>query len=88
MKINFFATYEFCQYLNEGKLNETIDVFELESIAYPPQNGSGVIICKLADASILFRIFNLWRKNFNTSFNFKLALTNEKLTSSLTENCF
>ena len=29
-----FAINEFCQYLNEDKLNETIDGFELESIAH------------------------------------------------------
>ena len=83
-----FATNEFCQYLNEGKLNERIDGFELQSIAHTPQNGSGVIICKVADVSTLFRIFNMWRKNFNISFNFKPALTNEELAFSLNENCF
>ena len=83
-----FATNEFCQYFKEGKLNESIDGFELKYIAHTPQNGSGIIICKVADASIIFRIFNMWRKNFNISFNFKPALTNEELASSLTENCF
>ena len=83
-----FATNEFCQYFKEGKLNESIDGFELKYIAHTPQNGSGTIICKVADASIIFRIFNMWRKNFNISFNFKPALTNEELASSLTENCF
>ena len=81
-----FATNEFCQYFNEGKLNESIDGFELLFITHTPQNGSGVIICKVADVSTLFRIFNMWRKNFNISFNFKPALTNEKLTYSLTES--
>ena len=83
-----FATNEFCQYLNEGKLNERIDGFELESIAHTPQDGSGVIICKAINVSILMRIFNMWRKNFNISFNFKPALTNEELASSNNENCF
>ena len=83
-----FATNEFCQYLNEGKLNESIDGFELESIAHTPQDGSGVIICKAADVNKLMRIFNMWRKNFNISFNFKPALTNEQLASSHFENCF
>ena len=50
-----------------------------------PQNGSRVILCKVVDASILFRIFNMWRKNFNISFNFKPALINEELAYSLTE---
>ena len=83
-----FATNEFCQYLNEGKLNEGIEGFELECIAHTPQNGSGVIICKVNNVSTLFRITNMWRKNFNISFNFKPALTNEELASSRIENCF
>ena len=83
-----FATNEFCQYLNEGKLNESIEGFKLEYIAHTPQNGSGVIICMAADVKIIFKIFNMWRKNFNISFNFKPALTNEELAFSYNEDCF
>ena len=83
-----FATNEFCQYLNEGKLNESIDGFELLFIAHTPQNGSGVIVCKVANVTTLFKIFNIWRKNFNISFNFRPALTNDELASSHFENNF
>ena len=81
-----FATNEFCQYFNKGKLNESIDGFELLFIAHTAQNRLGVILCKVADVSILFRIFNMWQKNFNFSFNFKPALTNEELAYSLRES--
>ena len=83
-----FATNEFCQYLSEGKLNESIEGFELEYIAHTPQDGSGVIICKAREVGIIFKIFNMWRKNFNITFNFKPALTNDELASSHIENCF
>ncbi len=83
-----FATYEFCQYLSKGKLNQSVEGFELESIVHTPQNGSGVIICKAKDASTMFKIFNMWRKYFNISFNFKPALTNEELAGSHIENSF
>ena len=83
-----FATNEFCQYLNEGKLSESIEGFKLEYIAHTPQNGSGVIICKATEINILFKVFNMWRKNFNVSFNFKPALTSEELASSQNENNF
>ena len=83
-----FATNEFCQYLNEGKLNETIDGFELKYIAHTPQNGSGVIICKANNTSVLFKILKMWRENFNISFTFKLALTNEDLLSLHNEKSF
>ena len=83
-----FATNEFCQYLNAGKLNESIDGFELKCVAHIPQNGSGIIICKAANVSVLNRIFYMWRKNFNISFDFKPALTNEELASTHFENSF
>ena len=50
-----FAINELDQYLNVGKLNESIDGIQLESIAHTQQNSSGVIICKETDASILFQ---------------------------------
>tara|TARA_B100001057_G_scaffold225909_1_gene226343 strand:- start:181 stop:495 length:315 start_codon:yes stop_codon:yes gene_type:complete len=83
-----FATNEFCQYLNEGKLYENIEGFKLEYIAHTPQNGSGIIICKTTEISILFKVFNMWRKNFNVSFNFKPALTSEELASLQNEESF
>ena len=81
-----FATNEFCHYFNEWKLNESIDGFVLLFIAHTQHNGSGVILCKLADVIILFRIFNMWRKNFNISFNFKPALTDGELAYLHTES--
>ena len=83
-----FATNEFCQYLSEGKLNETLDGFELKYIAHTPQNGSGVIICKAHNSSVLFRLLKTWRENFNIAFNFKPALTNEDLLSLHNEKSF
>ena len=83
-----FATNEFCQYLREGKLNETINGFELKFIAHTPQNGSGVIICKAQNTSVLFRILKMWRENFNIAFDFKPALTNEDLFSLHNEQSF
>ena len=83
-----FATNEFCQYINEGKLNETIDGFELKYIAHTPQSGSGVIICQVHNSSVLFRLLKMWRDNFNITFNFKPALTNEELLSSQNEKSF
>ena len=52
-----FATNEFCQYLNEGNLNKTIDGFDLKFIAHTPQNKSGVIICMAHNTSLLFKVY-------------------------------
>ena len=51
-----FATNEFCQYFNEWKLKESIDGFELLFIAHTPQNGSVVILFKVANVGVIFRI--------------------------------
>ena len=83
-----FATNEFCQYLNEGILNEPIEGFDLKFIAHTPQNKSGVIICLAQNTSVLFKILKFWRESFNITFNFKPALTNEELLSSQNENGF
>ena len=83
-----FATNEFCQYLNEGNLNKTIDGFDLKFIAHTPQNKSGVIICLAQNTLLLFKVLKFWRESFNISFNFKPALTNEELLSLHNEKDF
>ena len=80
-----FATNEFCHYLNEGKIDERIEGFDLKFIAHTPQNGTGVIICQASNTLILFKILKLWRENFSLSFNIKPALTNSELLSSHNE---
>ena len=74
-----FATNEFCEFLKEDKLNQFIEGFELKFIAHTPQDGSGIIICKVKNAALLYEILNIWRENFSIVFNIKPALTNEEL---------
>ena len=83
-----FATNAFCEYLNEGRIYQTFEAFELIFCAHTPQDGSGVIICKAQSASILFQIFNIWRENFSISFNFKPALTSEELLEARSKDAF
>ena len=74
-----FATNKFCKDLEEGKINESIEGFELNFIAHSPQDGSGVIICKVHNTEILYKVFNIWRENYSISFKFRTALTNQEL---------
>ena len=83
-----FATKEFCGFLKENKLNQYIEGFELIFIAHTPQDGSGVIICNAQNTLVLFRILKMWRENFNITFNFQPALTNEDILSSQNEECY
>ena len=83
-----FATDAFCEYLKEGKIYQIFEGFEMLSCAHTPQDGTGVIICKAQNASILFKIFNTWRENFGLNFNFKPALTSEELLQARSEKSF
>ena len=80
-----FATNEFCEYLKEGKIYKNVEGFELTFMAHIPQNGSGLIICKAESLTVLFKIFKMWRDNFNIAFNFKPAITNEELLVTQSE---
>ena len=81
-----FATREFCQFFQEGKLNQFIEGFELSFIAHTPQDGSGIIICKAQNTTTLFNIINMWRENFSITFAIKPALTSEELFSLQSSN--
>ena len=83
-----FATKEFCEFVKENKLNQIIEGFELIHIAHIPQDGSGSLICKAQNTTIIFNILKMWRENFSISFNFKPALTNEQLLTSHDEKSF
>ena len=83
-----FATNEFCEYLNKGNLNETIEGVDIKFIAHTPQNKSGVIICQVQNTSLLFKLLKFWRESFNITFNLKPALTNEELLLSHNEKDF
>ena len=74
-----FATKEFCNSLNEGKINYHCDGFELINFYHIPQEGTGIIICKSENLKNLYKVFKPWRDNYNMSFSFKPALTNDEL---------
>ena len=83
-----FATKEFCRYLNEGKIDQQVDGIELISIYHIPLEGAGVIICNAISSKALYKIFNMWRTNFNITFTAKPALSNKDLLDSVNEDTF
>jgi len=74
-----FATTEFCEYFKNGQFNNFIEGFELKFIAHTPQKGSGIIICKAQNASLIFNLLKMWRECYSISFNISPALSNEEL---------
>ena len=74
-----FATKEFCENIKKGFFNEFSDGIELKFIAHTPQNGTGTIICKAQNATLIFNLLKIWRDNYSIAFNIKPALSNEDL---------
>ena len=75
-----FATNEFCEFFKKGKFNEFVEEgIELKTMAHTPQNGSGTIICKAQNATLIFNLLNMWRESYNILFNIKPALSNEEM---------
>ena len=73
-----FATNEFCEHFKNGNFNENFQGLELKTIAHTPQNGSGTIICKAQNATLIFNMLKPWRDSYSISFNIKPALSNEE----------
>ena len=73
-----FATKEFCEYFNTGKLNTNVDGFNLIFMAHTPQDGSGTIICKAQNISIVISLLKAWRDSYSIAFSIKPALSNEE----------
>ena len=73
------ATKEFGNFFNGEKFNNHCDGFELIDCYHIPQDGTGIVICKTENLKNLYKIFKPWRENYNLTFNFKPALTNEEL---------
>ena len=59
--------------------NELDERLELKFFAHTPQDGSGTIICRAQNATLIFNLLQMWRENYNISFNIKPAFTNEEL---------
>ena len=74
-----FATKAFCNSLNEKKINNDCYGFELINCYHIPHDGTGIIICQAENLKNLYKIFKPWRENYNLTFNFKPALTNDEL---------
>ncbi len=76
-----FATNQFCEFLKEDKIFIKSHELELIFLAHTPQDGSGTIICKAQNITVLYSNLRIWRDNFSISFNIKPALTSEEVLS-------
>ena len=69
-----FAADALLDYVESGKAEELPDGYERLAWIHTPQDGTGVVICKAANASILYQVFGPWREKFGMVWDYKLSL--------------
>ncbi len=74
-----FADNSLVEYYENEKDKNIIDGYERIAWLHTPQDGTGIIICKALNASILYKVFNPWREKHSMNWEFKPALTTEEL---------
>tara|TARA_Y100001968_G_C18880180_1_gene491358 strand:+ start:109 stop:405 length:297 start_codon:yes stop_codon:yes gene_type:complete len=80
-----YSSKAFVDYVDSGKSQNPIDGYERIAWAHTPQDGTGVIICRALNASILFKVFGSWRDKFGMIWEYKPALTTEEFIGLLKE---
>ncbi len=81
-----FAADALIDYVESGKSEDTPEGYERLTWIHMPQDGTGVVICKAKDASVLYKVFGPWREKFGMVWSYKPALTTEEFISLLKEN--
>ncbi len=80
-----FASDALLDYVESGKAAESHEGYERLTWIHTPQDGSGVVVCKAADASVLYKVFGPWREKYGMIWEYKPALTTEELVALLQE---
>jgi len=74
-----FAGDALIEYVESGKANDSQEGYERLAWIHTPQDGTGTVICKAENASILYKVFGPWREKFGMSWSYKPGLTTEEL---------
>tara|TARA_B100000131_G_scaffold304143_1_gene328874 strand:+ start:288 stop:590 length:303 start_codon:yes stop_codon:yes gene_type:complete len=80
-----FAGDALIEYVESGKSQESLEGYERLAWVHLPQDGTGLIICKAANASILYKVFGPWREKFGMIWTYKPGLSTEELVLLLKE---
>ena len=80
-----YAEDAFKDYIQNGKADEPREGYERLFWVHTPQDGTGVIICRAANSSVLYRVFSPWRRKFGMVWDYKPALTTEELIQLIEE---
>ena len=80
-----FASEALIDYFENGEADQYIEGYERIQWVHTPQDGTGVVICKAANAYVLYKVFNPWREKFGITWTYKPALTTQELIQLLKE---
>ncbi len=78
-----FATDAFVDYFESGKFDQTPEGYERISWVHMPQDGSGLVLCRALNASVLLKVFGPWREKYGMIWEYKPALTTEEYLQAL-----
>ncbi len=81
-----FASEALLEYFESGKSEDTPMGYECMTWIHMPQDGTGIVICKAENASILFKVFGPWREKFGMIWSYKPGLSTEEFLGLLKEN--
>ena len=74
-----FALDALRAYVESGSSEQTPEGYERIAWVHTPQDGTGIVLCKAANASVLYKVFNPWRKKFGMIWEYKPGLTSEEI---------
>ncbi len=74
-----FAADALLDYVESGKSEDLTEGYERLAWVHTPQDGSGVVICRAENASVLYKVFGPWREKFGMIWDYKPGLTTEEL---------
>ena len=80
-----FCADALVDYVENGSSQEPKEGYERIAWLHFPQDGTGLVLCKAANASVLYKVFGPWRKQFGMKWSYKPALSTEELIGLLKE---
>ncbi|WP_269622602.1 DUF3303 domain-containing protein [Prochlorococcus marinus] len=73
-----FAADALIDYVESGQAESMPEGYERLAWVHTPQDGTGIVLCKAKSASVLYKVFGPWQKNFGMICDYKPALTTEE----------
>ena len=80
-----YSSEAFVDYVESGESQDLVDGYERITWVHTPQDGTGVIICRALNASVLFKVFAPWRDKYGMIWEYKPALSTEEFINLIKE---